>query len=123
MKTILPLNIKCYEFRELSSEAQEKVINEHINFWMNTKEYNEEDKGNFEKAIDKADSMHTPWFTGCYIYDYCKDEIIEEIEINNYLFDETGELLPITYHMKNNYEVLKTTYKLSRINEIEITII
>ena len=53
----------------------------------------EEFTGNLKKAIDKSESLHTPWFDANYVYDYCKDEIIEEIKLNNYEFLETGEFI------------------------------
>lgn len=123
MKKINPLGIDGYEFNELSEEAQEKAITEHINFWMNVREYDGECPGNYEKAIDKAENMQTPWFLGSYIWEYCKDEIIEEIEINNYLFDEDGELLPITNYVDNSNNVFKMTYQLTKNKEIEIQLV
>lgn len=80
-----------YNFEELNKDAKEKAINDHISFWMETRTYDEDNKGNFEKACDEAESMNTPWFVGEYIYDYCKDEIIQELKVNNYQFYENGE--------------------------------
>ena len=122
MKTIEPLGIIGYEFDELSEEAQNKAISDHINFWMEVREFDEENKGNFEKAVDEAEKMKTPWFMGEYIYDYCKNEIIQEIEANKYLFDEYGELLPIKNYIKDN-QIEKTTFKVSKNNEIEVELV
>ena len=82
-----------YEFNELSEEAKNRAINDHIEFWCECRQYDEENKGNFERAVDKAEEMRTPWFVGEYIADYCMDEIIKEIELNEYLFDVNGKLL------------------------------
>ena len=101
--------IKGYEFEDLNEEAKNKVLNDHINFWMETREYNPEVKGNFEKTIDEAEKMRTPWFAGSYILDYCYDEIIEEIKINNYLFDVEGDLIPLRYYTNENKHVLRLT--------------
>lgn len=110
MKKINPIGIIGYEFNELNKNAKNKAIDDHIDFWMECREYDEKNKGNFEKATDKAESMGTPWFTGNYIFDYCEDEIIEEIETNKYLFDENGDLLPLTYYLNNNNEITKIMY-------------
>jgi len=100
-----------YELSDLSEEAYNKAIDDHINFWLECREYDEEDKGDFERSIDKAESMHTPWFTGSYIFDYCMEEIIEELEINEYLFDEDGDIIPIQYHVGKDNKVWKMVYK------------
>ncbi len=121
MKKINPLGITGYEFNELPQEAKDKAIADQIEFWMEAREYDEETPGNYEKAIDKAEQMQTPWFTGSYIYEYCKDELVEEIEINEYLFDEAGEILPITHHSREN-EIVKTTFRITKNKEIEVKI-
>lgn len=113
--------IKAYEFKDLSEEVQEKVIMDHANFWLEVRQYDEKNKGNFEKAIDKAEEMKTPWFTHEYIYKYCKDEIIEEIKANKYLFDKKGNILPVTYHVENN-EIVKTTMNIEN-NELEVELV
>ena len=99
-----------YEFHELDEETQNKVIYDHADFWMETRNIEEGEESNFAMAIQKAEEMRTPWFTPSYIVDYCKDEIIEEIAINQYLFDDDGELLPVRYHVNRDNEVFKTTY-------------
>ena len=87
---------KCYEvypFCELTIEAQDQAISDYINFWLEIRCYEDEPKdSNFRKACEKAESMQTPWFVKCYILDYCKDEIIDEIEINEYLFTGNGKM-------------------------------
>ena len=69
------------------------AISDHIDFWLEIRLYDDEPKeSNFKKACDKAETMQTPWFTGEYVYDYCRDEIIEEIELNEYVFTSDGKL-------------------------------
>ena len=80
MKKILPLNIEGFEFKDLDETAQNKVISDHINFWIDVRKYDEQNKGNYERAIDDAEKNRTPWFTPSYILDYCREEIIEDIE-------------------------------------------
>ena len=91
---IISRNYQVYPFCELSTDAQNRAISDHIEFWLHIRSYDDEpEKSNFKTAIDKAEAMQTPWFTGSYVYDYCKDEIIDEIELNEYVFTADGKLL------------------------------
>jgi len=83
--------IKTYEFDELSDEAQDKAIWDHIEFLLDCVDY-EHGSDNYKKAIMEADRMKTPWFTGSYVYEYCKDEIIEEIKAGDYEFYKDGSM-------------------------------
>ena len=122
MKTIKFKNgqiLYGYEFDDLNEEIQDKTISDHIDFWMETYAYDNKDiPPNLKKAYDKADEMLTPWFTGSYIYEYCKEEIIEEIKTNDYLFDEEGDMLPICYHTNKN-KIVKVTYG-TKEHEVEL---
>lgn len=121
MKTIKAKNgqfrLKAYQYKDLSETAKEKVINEHINFWMEVLEYDQM-SDNQKKAIDTAERMQTPWFTGSYFYDYCLPELLDEIERNHYLFDKDGNLLPTVYYVSDN-KIIKTTFRYFG-NEVEI---
>lgn len=122
MKLIKPLNIKGYEFSDLVEKAQEKVINEHIEFWLEMGDsiYNTVGWENFTKAVDKANEMRTPWFTGSYVYDYCKDEILEELNGNGHLYDSEGNQLPLTLVIGDDNKVSQVRYRLSPANEVDI---
>jgi len=98
-----------YEFNNLSKEAKEKVNNDTISFLLDTYDGNY-DSENMKKAISKSEYMKTPWFAGEYVWEYCKEEIKEMLEINKYLFDEEGEILPITYHINKDNKISKITY-------------
>jgi hypothetical protein len=82
---------KVYSLDELSEEAREKAISDEIQFYIECVRYEDMPKI-MQKAIDKAERMQTPWFTGSYIYDYCKDDIIETIKLNEFTFLENGEM-------------------------------
>ena len=88
---VITKEYKVFEFDELSEEARERAISDHIAFWLEIIPY-EEATGNFKKAIDKAEKLRTPWFTGGYVYDYCKEEVIEEIKLNGYTFTADGKI-------------------------------
>lgn len=80
-----------YKFEELSQEAKDTAINNEINFTLEMFDYEQQSDG-LKKAIDKAEAMQTPWFTGSYVYEYCLDEIIANIKLNDYEFDEAGNI-------------------------------
>lgn len=72
----------------ISKQDKDKAIIDEINFLLEVMPY-EEMVGNFKKAIDKANAMQTPWFTAEYIWEYCKDDILEILK--GYDFLENGE--------------------------------
>jgi hypothetical protein len=83
--------IKTYSFNELSKEAQDKAISNHINFYLECIPYKDMSV-DMKIAIDNANSLLTPWVAGSYIYEYCKQEIIDSIKINEYDFDADGSI-------------------------------
>jgi hypothetical protein len=69
--------INGYELCDLDEKTRTAVIEEHCQFlYENDEDENPEIRG--------------------------EDEVIENIEINGYLFDECGGLIPICYHTKGN---------------------
>jgi TorA maturation chaperone TorD len=82
---------KLYIFNELPVKAQEKAINDHINFLLEVNQW-ETASDNFKKAVNKAEAMLTPWFTGSYVYEYCKDEILADLESNHFEFTIDGNI-------------------------------
>ena len=90
MKTITR-KYKVYEFDELSEDAKNKAIDDEINFYINAIPY-EDMSSDMKRAVDKSESMFTPWFVGSYLLDYCKNEIIESIKLNDYTFTKEGKL-------------------------------
>ena len=85
MKTITKI-IKIYEFSELDEHAKMKAVNNYINFLLEALPY-EDMTDDMKKAIDKAEHIKTPWFAGSYIFDYCIDEITENVNDYSYLSD------------------------------------
>ena len=109
MKTIKLSNgeiRKGYEFNDLSEEAQSKVLENQIQFEI---EVMDEESPYYECQLE-MERMLTPWFLGQEIYSEHKADLIDTIQVNGYLFDEEGEMLPVTYHMKKNNEVDFMTY-------------
>lgn len=94
-----------YEYADLSQDIQDKVLNGQLEFEMEV--MNEESP--YWYLAEEMNKMQTPWFLGQEIYARHKEDLIETIEVNNYLFDDEGEMLSITYHTEGN-KVVRTTY-------------
>lgn len=94
MKTI---TINLYSFSELSDEAKEKAIHNHINFIIETMD----EQSYFYQYHKEMERMLTPWFLEQVIYEKAKKEVIEDIEINDYLFFVDGELPPAILTFEN----------------------
>ena len=88
METVT-VTYKVYDYDELNEKAKEKVINDTIEVMLEAIPY-ENQSPSIQKAIDKAESMRTPWFTGSYILDYAEDEIEEWARAYGYL--DNGEV-------------------------------
>jgi hypothetical protein len=95
-----------YEFDDLSVQAQEKVISDQIDFEIDIMT---EDSPYYGCVVEMQKSQ-TPWFLRETIYHKHKVRIIYTIKMNNYLFDEDGEILPIEYCYKEN-KVYKIVYR------------
>ena len=97
---IITKTFDLYEFNELSKEAQDKAMNHHINFEIETMD---EDSPYYHCA-EEMDKMQTPWFLGEYLYECHKDDFIETIKANEYLFFENGTLIPVDYYPEKGGE-------------------
>lgn len=95
MKTVV-VSYPVYKFDELSETIQDKVVNDEITAWLEV--YQEEDQmpEGMLKAIQHAERLQTPWFTGGYIWDYCKDEVLSCCKEYNYHVD--GEVFNPEFH-------------------------
>ena len=85
---------KIYKFDELSEEAQLDAMEREITFWLEVMSY-EDMPVEMQKAIDKAEKMQTPWFVGEYIWEDCKEFILERCRQYDYtedgkVFNETS---------------------------------
>ena len=86
------ITLNRYSFKELDDKAKDKAINEHIDFLIETVNVEELDKEDgLYKAIKEAEDMRTPWFVGAYIWDYCKEDILKELEEMGEVFNIKGE--------------------------------
>jgi len=96
-----------YEIEELNEEAYNYAICEHARFLL---EVIIDEESHYYDAVEEAERLRTPWFTMEILLEKHEQDIVDEINANNYLFDEDGELLPLQYHTKGN-EIVKTLWK------------
>lgn len=87
-----------YELSELSEDAKSKVIFEHEEF-LRTYPPSIEDEGG-ELTTD-------------YDYQPTEEEVIDSIEINEYLYDESGDMLPLLYYTGNHPQAGRITYRIA----------
>ena len=95
-----------YQFIDLCEDSQNKVLDDQVQFEIDIMD---ENSPYYNIAI-KMERMQTPWFLGEEIYHNHKDDLIDNIDANGYLFDEYGDILPVTYHINNKNECIKTTF-------------
>lgn len=78
--------INTYRFKELPENIQDKIINKTITFYLECIQFENLSK-EMQQAINKANEMQTPWFTGSYIWEYAKKEVLKECDAFNYLIN------------------------------------
>lgn len=93
MKTI-PINL--YEFSELQQDAKDKAIYEHRNFLENEPVSVENETGEMEYEY----------------FEYSNEEVIESIEINEYLFFKNGELAYVVNYVGSHPDSGKIEFNL-----------
>ena len=87
----LTVEVKLYKFNELSEKAKETAINNEIQFMLDVYDVESEYVSDeYKRAIKKADAMQTPWFAGEYIWEYCKDEVLDNL--SRYEFTGDGKI-------------------------------
>ncbi len=99
-------SIVAYEYDDLSQEAKDKVIEDFIA--MEAETMNEDSP--YWYLAERMDDNQTPWFLVCEIYDNHLTDIEETIRMNEYLFDEDGDMFHVCRHYVGNKQT-KTTYK------------
>lgn len=85
---IINKEYKIYKFNELSEESKERAINDYIQWWLDTTDFENLNKNtNLYKAIKKAEDMLTPWFQMQYVWEYCNKDILKNIKKYEYYED------------------------------------
>ena len=90
------VEIKLYQFNELSEEAKEKAIDEHRDFLLST--MSERDFISGDPEHDTKEELKEMYNTEYDYILYNNDAVIENIEANEYYFFTSGELAnTVTY--------------------------
>ena len=89
MRTVIK-KYDVYKFDELNEQAQEKVIDDYIDWYIYEKTQNKEPRknSNLYKAFKKAKDLQTPWFLRQFVFDYCEKDILKEVK--KYEYYENG---------------------------------
>ena len=75
-----------YKFSELSDTCQERVINEEIQFLIETMQ-NEPTDPIWDDCIHQIERLQTPWFLGAVMWEKHKDFILELCNDGEYLIN------------------------------------
>lgn len=88
MRTV---RIKIYKFDELSQEAQEQAL---VNFvqMIVSGPITEDDP--YYPAVLEMERMQTPWFLGETLFHDYKNQLIDDLRINDYDFTADGVVYP-----------------------------
>ena len=109
--------IKIYKFNWLSEENKSDLITEYINQIILFTDFTEINKNsNLYKAYKKSNEMKTPWFLGCYIWDFCQKQIIRDLkQFCYFVVNNEHSKDDILQHIYINYYdngILKIDYKI-----------
>ncbi|HHT9135831.1 MAG TPA: hypothetical protein ACFYEK_01160 [Candidatus Wunengus sp. YC60] len=96
-----------FEFNDLTSEAREKVLAEQIDFEIDMLSGDKDSP--YYYLAEQMEANQTPWFLGSEIYRKHRQDLIDTIESNAYLFDKSGDILPIQYTYKK-HELVGVTF-------------
>ena len=72
------IQLPVFTYDELPEKVQSKIINDAITFMVETFDGSAASCSDvFYKAVMTAEKMQTPWFTHEYVWEYCKEEVLE----------------------------------------------
>ena len=96
---------ELYEFDELFKEAQDKAVNDHIEYIIETMDENSP----YYHCAEEMERMQTPWFLGECIYDTHKEDIINGLQHGGWYFFKDGSVVPADYYPKEGGKIRCTT--------------
>ena len=85
---------QIYTFDELSKEAKERAISDHIDCAIELFIF-DDTLSYIGDSVEKAEQQQTPWFLASIIYEDHKEDVIDTIKANQYGFFEDGELISL----------------------------
>ncbi len=99
MKTV-NIAINLYSFDELTEKAQRKAIDEHRQFLLSTMQPSDFISGDAE--YDTPEKIQEAYDGEYKYYENDEEPIEESIEINEYMFFESGELANTVHYCGNH---------------------
>ena len=83
------IDVKFYEFDELSESIKNTIINTFIQSLLDSNSVY--DKVDFIKqAIIRAERNQTPWFTPNFVWEYGKEQILSSLRATHYTINGTS---------------------------------
>ncbi len=74
------VEIPIYQFDELSEDAKNRAVQDEITAMLEMYTDPEEDGSEqFWRAVEECERLGTPWFIADAIWEYCQDEILEQV--------------------------------------------
>lgn len=81
-----------YTFDELNSEAKDRALIDQVQFIMEVDGLLTEDSA-YYPAVVKMEENKTPWFLAETLFHDYRDQLIADIQANNYEFTQEGKLI------------------------------
>ena len=92
MKTITK-KITLFSYNELTPQAQEKAMENHVSWHAETDWSSEEYIPDFiQQAQERCEKLKTPWFFASYILEYGEPHFLIELEEMGEKFLSNGEI-------------------------------
>lgn len=82
------VQIPVFTYDELPEMIQRKVINNTIEFLIETADDGSSD--DLQNALERANGMLTPWFAPEFVWEHCKKEVLELCQ--EYLYFRNGDI-------------------------------
>ena len=94
---LLYAQTRLFMFNDLEETAKLNAINNRIRIIVDYSLGDYSKYKGLEKAFKACETLKTPWFIYQYVFEYCGDEIKEELQ-NDFLFTANGAIY-------SNYEL------------------
>ena len=92
MKTITK-KITLFSYNELTPQAQEKAMENHVSWHAEIDWSGEEFIPDFiQQAQERCEELKTPWFFGQFIFEYGEPHFLIELEETGEKFLSNGEI-------------------------------
>lgn len=106
------VRISVYNFYELNEEAQDKAYNDYLQFLEDMADVLSAERDDVKQAIQKCDSLQTPWFFRQFLHEINGENIRKELA-SEFDFLEDGSVFvepdetekrPLHYVLSTNFD-------------------